>query len=386
MNVLFYRYNSICEPIYINALKALEINVIEERAEMTNKDVTANELVKNLEKHLSSGVFLFVMSINYYPAISAVCNIYKIPYVSVIVDSPVLELYSDTLKNPYNRVFIFDKALYNLHKDVNPDCIFHMPLCADVASMQNVIRSSGNTGYAADVSFIGSLYTEKCPYNKVKNLPDYLRGYFDGLMQMQLEIYGCNFIYEKITDDMVQDFKKCEKIYQFPELSRKDEKAVIAYNYLNVKVSEMDRIRSLKKISENFELKLYTGSDTSMMPKAINCGFANSITQMPLIFNQSKINLQITARTIETGLSQRVWDVMSSGGFLLMNYQEEIFDYFDPGKDMDYWTCPEEMLDKISFYLGNDDIRNQICHNAYEKMISCHTPAHRMKFMLGKIV
>lgn len=53
---------------------------------------------------------------------------------------------------------------------------------------------------------------------------------------------------------------------------------------------------------------------------------------------------------------------------------------------MDYWTCQEEMMDKISFYLSNDDIRNQICHNAYEKMISCHTPAHRMNYILSKIV
>lgn len=69
-----------------------------------------------------------------------------------------------------------------------------------------------------------------------------------------------------------------------------------------------------------------------------------------------------------------------------MQMQLEIYGCNFIYKDMDYWTCQEEMMDKISFYLSNDDIRNQICHNAYEKMISCHTPAHRMNYILSKIV
>ena len=173
INVLFYRYNSLCEPIYINALKSININVIEERTEITMKNISAEQTLENVQKILTNNKILFVMSINYYPVISAVCNIFHVPYISIIVDSPVLELYSDTIRNPYNRIFIFDKALYNIHKDENPDCIFHMPLCADIAHINKALNDNTSiySKYACDVSFIGSLYTEKCPYNKVKNLP-----------------------------------------------------------------------------------------------------------------------------------------------------------------------------------------------------------------------
>lgn len=387
MNVLFYRYNSICEPMYINALKALDINVIEETTEMTQKNISPQMVFENVRAILERTPVMFVMSINYYPIISALCNISHIPYVSMIVDSPVLELYSDTIRNPYNRIFIFDKALYNRHMADNPDCIFHMPLCADIQTIEKALsgQQTETSKYACDISFIGSLYTEKCPYNHVKNLPPYMRGYFDGLIQSQLQVYGANFIYECLTDEMVAEFKKYEKMYTFPEKARKDEKAVLAYQYLGIKVSELDRITSLKRISDRYPLDLYTGSDTSCIPHVKNKGFAKSLTEMPLIFSNSKINLQITARTIETGLSQRVWDVLGAGGFLLMNYQEELFDYFEPGVDLDYWGSQDEMMDKIDFYLRNDNIRNKIAQNGHEKALKYHSSITRLTSILKKI-
>lgn len=183
INVLFYRYNSICEPIYINALTSLGINVIEERTEITQKNVSSEKVVDNVKSILNAHSVLFVITINFYPVLSALCNIYHIPYISIIVDSPVLELYSDTIKNPYNRIFIFDKALYKRHKNDNPDCIFHMPLCSDISHIDSVLENNKNlySSYSSDISFIGSLYTEKCPYNKVKNLPPYLK---DILMEL----------------------------------------------------------------------------------------------------------------------------------------------------------------------------------------------------------
>lgn len=387
INVIFYRYNSICEPIYINGLKSLGINVIEETTEIINKEVSGDETIARLQKLLTDNKIFFVISINYYPLISAVCNIFHIPYISIIVDSPVLELYSDTIKNTYNRIFIFDKALYNRHKNDNPDCIFYMPLCADTVHINNVLANNTRLykKYSSDISFIGSLYTEKCPYNRVHNLPSYLKGYLDGIIESQLQLYGCNIVYDILTDDIVNEFMKYEKIYTFPEKSRKDYKAVLAYNYLGVKISELERIRLLKCISEEYKLDIYTGSDTSVIPKAINRGFASSLLEMPIIFNNSKINLQITARTIETGLSQRVWDVLSAGGFLIMNYQEELFEYFEPGTDLDYYGSKDELMDKICFYLHNNEIREKIAQNGQNKVLKYHTPIIRINEILKKL-
>lgn len=385
MNVLFYRYNSLCESIYINALTSLGINVIEERTEMTNKSVSGEDSIQNVRRIIDSEKILFVMSINYYPHLSAICNIYHIPYVSIIVDSPVWELYTDTIKNPYNRIFIFDRALYLRHVNDNPDCIFHMPLCADIPHISSVLSNNDRNSFKCDVSFIGSLYTEKCPYNQVNNLPDYMKGYFEGIIKSSMLLYGKSIIYDMLDDSMVSDFMKYTDVYRFPERAKSDYKAVVAYNYLAIKASEQERIKLLSSISNRFSLDIYTRSDTSMMPNAHNKGFASSLTEMPLIFANSKINLQITAKTIETGLSQRVFDVLASGGFLLMNYQEEIFDYFVPGEDLDFFGCEEELLEKIEFYLKNDDIRRAIATSGKLKSEKFHSPITRMNEIIKRL-
>lgn len=44
---------------------------------------------------------------------------------------------------------------------------------------------------------------------------------------------------------------------------------------------------------------------------------------MPHVFKQSKINLNITLRSIQSGMPLRAWDIMGAGGFLLSNYQAD---------------------------------------------------------------
>ena len=56
--------------------------------------------------------FSFCFSFNYYPLVSEGCKRRGIPYISVIYDSPQVAVYSYTIINPNNYVFIFDSELY----------------------------------------------------------------------------------------------------------------------------------------------------------------------------------------------------------------------------------------------------------------------------------
>ena len=138
-------------------------------------------------------------------------------------------------------------------------------------------------------------------------------------------MYGFNFIEGILTEDMAEKLlKSIPDHYQFPSSSRKNIKALVAQYYLSVKVAEQERLRALRLLSDSFNVDIYTGSDTSSMPNIHNRGFAKSLTEMPLIFNNSKINLNITAKSIRSGLSLRIFDVLGCGGFLITNYQAEL--------------------------------------------------------------
>lgn len=382
MNILFYRYNSICESSILAVWKQSGFQITEITEEMENKELTPKEQMLLVSESLKANHYDLVFSINYFPVLSEVCNIFKTPYACWIVDSPVLELYSNSIYYPYNRIFLFDYALYEEFAPKNPGCIFYLPLASDVSTMKPIcdnLTDKDRLQYCCDISFVASLYTEKCPYNKLKNPPDYLRGYLEGIIESQLKIYGYNFIRELVTPKLVTEFKKyLPGFYQFPDNYEKNEIAVVADLYLSTKVTEQERLRLLNLLSSQFSIDLYTGSDTSALPKVHNKGLARTYSDMPKIFRLSKINLNMTAKSIKSALPLRIWDILACGGFVLTNYQREIPEYFEAGKDLETYSSEEELLEKCQYYLEHEEERMQIAQNGYQKAAKFHSLEQRI--------
>lgn len=385
MNILFYRYGSICEPDIIASFKHLGFNITEDTREVYNKQLLPSDCIKGLNELLKQDTYSFVFSINFFPSVSDVCNIWGIPYLCLIVDSPVLELFSTSLANPCNKIFLFDRQLYNDFHHINPDGIFHIPLATNVRdnyATATMASAADRTRFSSDISFIGSLYSEKCLYNQI-TLPEKMRGYVDGLIEAQLLVYGYNFIEECVTPELIEAFCKVRpELINFPDSMKVDTKAVIAQHIISVKVAEQERLRYLKALSEHFNVDLYTGSDTYSMPLIHNRGFAKTNTEMPIIFHQSKINLNLTAKSIRSGLSLRIFDVLGCEGFLITNYQAELPEHFNIGEDLEAYTSLDDLMGKCEYYLSHDKDRQEIAHNGFEKVKKYHTYDIRLTQML----
>ena len=383
MNILFYRYGSICEPDLISAFKEYGISVYEYGVEIFNKELLPAQRASLFGEALFERDYGFVFSINFYPELSDVCNIFKLPYMCLIVDSPVLELYSASLANPCNRIFLFDKELYREFHPVNPDCIFHIPLATNTASWDKVIGSSAADKFNGDVSFVGSLYTEKCPYDKIHISSEYNKGYIEGIMEAQLKVYGYFFVEEMLDDKLVEDIRAdYTDFYKFRPGSGENYRAVLAQLYIGSKITSLERVRLFSRLSEKFNVDIYTGSDTSMMPRIHNRGLVKTLTEMPLVFNHSKININPTAKSIRSGLPLRIFDVLGCGGFLITNYQAELPDFFTIGEHLDIYRSFEELEYKTDYYLNHPDLRREIAHNGYEYVKNNHTYTIRVGQMI----
>lgn len=386
MEALIYRYGSVCEPDIIETLQRLQFEVCEETVEVYDKEILPARAMSIVQKHFEQHAFSFVITVNYFPWLSQLCEIYHMTYLSLIVDSPVLELYSESIRNSCNRIFLFDSALYKEFAPYNPDGIFYIPLAANVIHSENVcsnVTRQQIERVQADVSFVGSLYSEKCLFNDVK-LPEHEKGYAQGLIEAQLKVYGYNFLEEALSNEFVDVFcKSATNMFHFPEDYRENYRALVAQQYLSVKVAEQERIRFLSRLSEKYEVHLYTNSDTSMMPKVCNKGFADYRKEMPLIFRHSKINLNMTAKSIRCGLPQRVFDVLGCGGFLITNYQTDLDEIFESGVELETYDSYEELEDKIGYYLAHEEERLRIAQKGFEKVKKYHSYDVRIMEMLG---
>ena len=142
MKILFYRYGSICEPDIIETFHKLGHTVYENDKEIYDKNPVLGKTIKEISDFLQLHAVDCIFSINFYPMLSEICQIYHIRYISWVVDAPVLELYASSIKNSYNRTFIFDHALYSEIYESNPDNIFYLPLAANVSSKEIAISDA----------------------------------------------------------------------------------------------------------------------------------------------------------------------------------------------------------------------------------------------------
>ena len=329
---------------------------------------------------------LFVFTINFFPEISEVSHIHNTLYLCWTVDSPVMTLFTTPIQHPTNRIFLFDKEQYLRFHPFNPSCIFYLPLASAVSRFDSVIHSitpKDISSYSADISFVGSLYSEKNPLKELSNLSTYAKGYIDGIIESSLQIYGFNFMENAISDTLLQEFKKVipNFVSYFEFLSDVD-KYTIAHKYIGAQAAETERIRTLNKLAEHFSVDLYTNSDTSALHSVHIHNPIESLYGMPKVFHLSKINLNMTIKPIQSGLPLRIFDIMGCGGFLITNYQAELTDYFEIGKDIETYCSLEELIDKCNYYLKHEDERNKIARQGYETVNRFHTYSHRITEMI----
>lgn len=386
MKILFYRYGSICEPDIIEGFEELGHTVSQITEEITNKNLVFGDSARIVSSYLLEYPHDCVFTVNFFPVISDVCNIFKIPYICWTVDSPVMELFAKSIQNPCNRIFLFDLAQYHEIAPLNPGHVFHFPLAVNVKGKQQAIQNASSeelAHFSSDISFVGSLYTEKCPYDKLTSPPEYLLGYLNGLIEAQLKVYGYYFIDDLLTDEIVTSFKEhLPNFYTYPMETFLTDKITTSQLYIGNKITAVERMRTMAILSEHFDIDLYTGSDTTMLPKVHNRGFAKSLTEMPIIFHESKINLNPTSKSIRSGLPQRIFDIMGCGGFVLTNYQPELPEIFQIGSEVIAYSSLEELKELTGYYLEHEKERREIAHNGYEKVAREYNYPIRLEQML----
>ncbi len=386
MKLLFYRYGSICEPDVIDGFQELGYTVQEITTEITNKSLTPQESIQIVSNTLLEHPADFVFSINFFPFLSEVCKIFKLPYLCWTVDSPVMELFATSIANPCNRIFLFDRAQYEEISPLNPGHVFHLPLAVNIKQKQGCIRSASSAmrrKFTSDISFVGSLYTEKCPYDKLNDAPAYLSGYLDGLMEAQLRIYGGYILEDLLTDEIVEEFKKhLPGFFQYPFDSYLTDRKTMSELYIGNKISAMERLRAMELLSARFPVDLYTASDTSCLPHVHNRGLAKTLEEMPIIFHNSKINLNITSKSIRSGLPLRIFDILGCGGFVLTNFQPELTEFFVPGEDLVYYENLDDLVEKADYFLHHEAERRAIAENGFARVKENHTYPIRLAQMM----
>ncbi len=321
-----------------------------------------------------------VYSSNYFPLVSTVCNTVNIPYVSWVYDCPHLSLFSATILNRCNFVFIFDSDIFRKLYAAGIDTVYYLPLAANVSRLCKMTPTADiHRKLDADISFVGSLYNEKHNlFERFEGIGDYTRGYLEGIIDAQLKVSGYNFIEEVLLPDIVSDLQNtCPYTPNIDGVETPE--YIYAKYFIDRKITSIERHNILKALSDNFSTKLYTHNRPDDMDKIEFVGPVDAYTTQPYVFKCSKINLNITLKSIQNGIPLRVFDIMGAGGFLMTNFQADMLDLFVPEEDFVFYDGIDDLIEKCSFYLRHEELRMQIAQNGYNKIKAHHTYEMRFK-------
>ncbi len=371
MNILFIDWKCFGKDGTISAMKELGHKVftfyhedyVERKSE---KYMTAfSDFVKEHPVDLC-------FSYNYYPVVAECCKDHEIKYISFLYDNPFVMLYSYTLAYPTNYVFLFDSVEYNTFKAGGLNNVYYHGLHTSVGCQTKLFKKSyDKSRLSADVSFIGQLYHEEHTfYDRITAAGDeYLNAYMQGIMDAQMKVYGYNFIEELLTPEILNRLHDAYP-YEPDKYSAESPTYVYAHYFINRKITSLERHKIINRLGAEFpeRIKLFTTDQRLQIPGVKNMGVAEYFSEMPLVFNQSKINLNITLRSIRAGIPLRCMDIMGCGGFLLSNYQPDLVSFFTPGEEMDVFESEDDLMTKVEYYLSHEKERAEIAENGFRKV------------------
>ena len=347
--------------------------------ELLHDRETEGRLQSMLRKEVPDVVF----SMDYFPVISTVCQKEDVRYISYNYDCPHVLLYSNTIVNPCNMIYVFDKETYLEYHRAGISTVHYMPLAVNTKRLDALDREQGVLASPMyDVSFVGSLYLEKGNYfDQIEPvLPERARGYLKALIMIQLKISGYDLVQEMlpaILDDLYR---------AYPVEPMRDSVEPINFFYeqhvINRRITAIERIDLLEAVAQKYPVDVFTHIRDIPLRGIRVHGGVDYLREMPLIFKRSKIDLNITLRSIKSGIPLRAFDIMGAGGFLLTDHQADLLDLFVPGEDLVYYENKEDLLQKVGYYLEHEEERKAIARNGHDKVATKHTYRHRGQEML----
>lgn len=377
MKLLIYSWNSYLQyDIYsICKEQGIAFDAFPWTFQDKNEDKTFE---KWFEASVDCSQYDAVLSVNYWPMLSKVAQEKSIKYIAWCYDNPLnVTRIEETLANPVNYVFLFDRIQYAKYKNAGFDTVWYLPLGVNRTRLEKMTLSAAEQKqYTAEVSFVGNLYESQIQ-SILAPMNEYTQGYLEALMEAQSQVYGYYMLDELLTDNLLEDINQ-QYLSVKPDTEFRLSKEALNWAMAS-EITRRERILLLNLCGRRFDTKFYSYKNCDLVQGVRQCKGVDYVSEMPKIFACSKINLNPTLRIIQSGIPLRAFDIMGAGGFLLSNYQEELLEFYENGKELVIYESMEDAVAKATFYLEHENLRTAIAENGRLKTLEQHTLQKRLQ-------
>lgn len=343
--------------------------------------------VELIEESLEEGNYDLVMSYDFIALVATACQNMGVKYWAWVYDSPLLNLYLEEAKLSNLYVSVFDRKQYERLQEVGLKNLFYLPLATEVDYFGHLdVTEEDERKYRTDIAFVGRLYDSHDMYALFDGECEELHREAEAIIKDSFCVWdGKDYLFDRASDDLIEFLVSKEKNAAW-DIYSISKRYYCETMFLARKKNEEERIHILNTLARKYKVNLYSddGAKTRLERVKI-CPWVDYWQEMPKVFYLSKINLNITSRSIESGVPQRIWDIMAVGGFCLTNYQPELEEYFVIGKDLEVFHNMKELEEKVAYYLTHEKERIRIAMNGYKKVRENHSYEKRVAPVLEEL-
>lgn len=344
-----------------------------------------SDYMRDFYSFLQKSALDFVISNIFNPYLAETTHELNLKYVVYGMDSPMFAIYRYEEESRYNNCYLFllDRMECARLKKRGYTNVYHMPLGSDDYTAGNIsITDEEINKYRCGISFVGSLYSDNVYDENIDKFPQSLQERFSEIFECSALCWdAADRLSPQLTPEITEGIKRVLPDMMRASGSMGDAEYLRSWFFAR-KQTHTERTLLLELLAEQYDLRLYTW-DHQIVPKTIRRFPTVQFEDSLKVYYSAKINLNITLRSIESGVPLRIFDIMSVGGFVLSNWQPEIEELFEEGKEIVTFKTPEEMLEKVDYYLHHEEERLQVAVNGYRKVKECYTFEHQLQKIIS---
>jgi len=203
-----------------------------------------------------------------------------------------------------------------------------------------------------------------------------------------VHIYGKGWKYEPPQDISITTTEQEEGDY----LGRRSPRPSSLESYGHAALNNFKSEGIVSGVLRTFNQFLYQRQTHQLMPQFVSsaCGFAHDICptfanyEVILNFSNvwadgrpgSKLIPHVRLRDFEAPMCRTCY---------LTGYTNEIADFYELGKEIDTYRCPDELIDKTKFYLAHPSEAEKLREAGYQRALHDHTWVHRFETLFSKL-
>ena len=328
-----------------------------------------------------------VISTIFFQIVAAYTHELGIKYAVYGMDSPHYAAWVPEyprLDNVY--LFHFDSREVERFRKCGYTNVTYLPLAAGVTWADTIHTSCvDRKKFGSAVSFVGGLYGDNPFDTCAGRLPQPVQKHIWNQLENSAFLWdGKERLQEGVSKELLHICQTVTPELCNPGFTMGDDYYFRQWT-LARKLSNIELTLLFEQVAGQYDFRLYT-REKEVVPENIHrYPPVNAMTEQLKVFQSSGVNLNVTLRSIESGVPLRVFDILSVGGFVLTDYRKDAEELFREDEEIVMFRTPEEMIDKLAFYTTHETERKRIARNGHRRVRAEYSYERMLEEILQKI-